>query len=116
MFDKYVGRLLAIRDAAHIAHLNTTNYAEHKALNKFYDDYLDIFDDLAEAMMAEYGRKVNRTIAFSIKPTQSAKDIIEDCHNTLMELRGKVECPGIQNIIDDGLRLCKKTKYMLTLS
>ncbi len=41
----------AVRTAAHLAHLSSTSYAHHKALNKFYDDLLDLVDSYAEVYM-----------------------------------------------------------------
>ena len=43
------------RTAAHVLHLRTRSYAEHKALNEFYDAVVDIADGLAEAYQGGYG-------------------------------------------------------------
>ena len=40
---------------AHMSHLQTKSYAEHKALNEFYDEIVDLADDLAEAAQGQYG-------------------------------------------------------------
>lgn len=41
----------AVRTAAHLAHLSTTSYAQHVALNEFYDAMLGLTDRYAEVYM-----------------------------------------------------------------
>lgn len=55
MIAKAVGIMFAGRTATHIMHLKTKSYAEHKALNEFYDDIIDLADGLAEATQGQYG-------------------------------------------------------------
>ena len=52
---KAIGVLFLSRTMAHMSHLQTKSYAEHKALNKFYDMIVDLADDLAEAAQGQYG-------------------------------------------------------------
>lgn len=52
---KAIGIMFANRTATHILHLKTKSYAEHKALNEFYDEIVDLADDLAEAAQGQYG-------------------------------------------------------------
>ena len=55
MIAKAVGIMFAGRTATHIMHLKTKSYAEHKALNEFYDEIIDLVDGLAEATQGQYG-------------------------------------------------------------
>ena len=43
---KFIGTLFHSRDTMHIAHLQTTSFAEHKALNGYYNGILDLTDTL----------------------------------------------------------------------
>jgi hypothetical protein len=43
------------RTGAHIAHFQTLSYAQHKALNDFYDDILEAIDDWAENYQGIFG-------------------------------------------------------------
>ena len=53
-------KLFEARDFAHKAHLETKSYAQHKALNSFYDDILDLTDSLVESYFGKYGiQKIN---------------------------------------------------------
>ena len=49
------GMLFHSRDTAHIIHLGTKSMAIHKALNDYYDDILDLIDDLIEEYQGEFG-------------------------------------------------------------
>lgn len=55
MIAKAIGIMFAGRTATHIMHLKTKSFAEHKALNEFYDGIIDLADDLAEATQGQYG-------------------------------------------------------------
>ena len=44
------------RTQAHVFHLTTNSYAQHKALGKYYDAISDLLDAYAEAYMGSYGR------------------------------------------------------------
>ena len=55
MIAKAIGIMFAGRTVTHIQHLKTKSYAEHKTLNKFYDEIIDLADGLAEATQGQYG-------------------------------------------------------------
>ena len=40
---------------AHIYHLQTDSYAQHKALNDYYDAIPDMIDSIVESFQGEYG-------------------------------------------------------------
>jgi hypothetical protein len=52
--NEYIGTLMQSRTQAHIFHLQTTSYAKHKALNKYYEDIIDVIDGLVEAYQGKY--------------------------------------------------------------
>ena len=64
---KYVALLFLARDIAHRVHLKTRSYAEHKALNEFYDEIVDMADGIAEQWQGEYEELLKI-------PTLAAKD------------------------------------------
>ena len=41
---KFLGTLMSSRTQAHIFHLQTQSFATHKALNKYYDEIIDLLD------------------------------------------------------------------------
>lgn len=52
---KAVGILFMSRTYGHMAHLKTTSYAAHKALDEFYTDIVGATDELIEAAQGQYG-------------------------------------------------------------
>ena len=111
-----IGQLFQSRDTIHIAHLQTVNYAEHKALNKYYDSLLDLTDDLLETYFGTIGKRINIKIPASeyVNPQQHLKQLME----YVKKHRGVfgTENTHIQNIVDEILALISKTLYLLTLS
>jgi DNA-binding ferritin-like protein len=54
-YGKFIIDILAIRDQSHIFHWQTNSFAEHKAFGKFYEEYLDLVDELVEMIMGLNG-------------------------------------------------------------
>lgn len=111
-----IGQLFQSRDIMHIAHLQTTNYAEHKALNAYYDGILDLTDDLLESYMGTIGRRVNFKIPASeyVNPQAHLKYLLE----YITKHRGVfgLDNTHLQNILDEIVALITKTLYLLTLT
>lgn len=56
MAQKFVGLLMNSRTQAHSFHLTTSSFAEHKALQAYYEGIVPLLDAYAEAYMGKYGR------------------------------------------------------------
>ena len=54
--SKFINVLFLSRTIAHQMHLATDSYAKHKALESFYDEIVDLVDDLVEAYMGCYDK------------------------------------------------------------
>lgn len=109
---KFIGTLFHSRDTMHIAHLQTTSFAEHKALNAYYDGILDLTDKFTEAYFGRFKR------CEIIIPESKNMDAISH----LKELQSIVDTERnnypseIQNIMDEMLSLIDKILYLLTLN
>lgn len=44
----FIAQSMAVRTAAHLLHLQSASYAQHKALQKFYEGLVDFIDAYAE--------------------------------------------------------------------
>lgn len=111
--QQFIGLLFASRDYAHKAHLNTDSYAQHMALNSFYDEIIPLADDLAEAWMGRNLTKVGEIP--SITPPKGEPltvfkrllDVVQDtrdfCNNDSV----------LSNIIDEIEALYSSTIYKL---
>jgi hypothetical protein len=112
--EVFFGVLFHSRDCMHLTHLQTTSYAEHVALNGYYDGLLDLTDKLIETYFGVIGKKL------SIKIPQSefinAQAHLKQLCSYIESNRSLFEESQIQNIIDEICALINKTQYMLTLS
>ena len=111
--SEFLARLFNSRDVAHLTHLNTTSFAQHKALNKYYDGILDLADELSETLFGDTGR-------FPISIPQATVENMTE-HLTGLKIyiantRDIFTCSAIQNIIDAIVGLIKRTLYLLTLN
>lgn len=55
IIGQFVSTLFASRTQAHVFHLQTDSFAEHSALNTYYDEIIGITDGLIESYQGKYG-------------------------------------------------------------
>ena len=111
--QEFIGLMFASRDFAHKAHLKTSSYAEHKALNKFYEDIVDLADNFAEAWMGRNGQKLGDIP--DIKPPKGEPlavmkrllEVVEDTRDFVGD------DSTLNNIIDEIVALYLSTIYKL---
>lgn len=109
--NKFIGMLFQSRDTMHLQHLKTNSFAEHKALNAYYDGILDLTDSFTETYFGRFGR-IDIVI-----PESKVLPAVE--HLKLMQTTIDAERENypseLQNILDEMLGLVNKTLYLLTL-
>lgn len=114
----FASLLFASRTQAHIFHLQTTNYAEHKALNEYYDGIVGLVDGLIESYQGCNARVVGYT-NFELQNWVSDKDTLlyfEELYMAVEEMRAELPQESwIQNQIDTISELIAHTKYLLSL-
>lgn len=106
-------RLFHARTAAHMAHLQTRSFAEHKALNEFYDEIVELADDFAETYQGFYG--IIQEYPPCGLPTGKAVDWLGGLRTWLKKYR-KDCCQGettLENIHDGIVGLISSTLYKL---
>jgi DNA-binding ferritin-like protein len=111
----FVGYLFLARDVTHSVHLNTRSYAKHKALQKFYENIVDLADTFAEMYQGRHGliggislqtaKKTTNVVEFLENQLQE----IEDCRYDVVDEKDT----AIQNIIDEIVGLYLSTLYKL---
>jgi len=109
---KFIGMLFQSRDAMHIAHLQTTSFAEHKALNHYYDGILDLTDKFSEVY---FGRNKRTEIIIPESKNMEAISHLKDMQKMIDGERENYSSE-LQNIMDEMLGLINQTLYLLTLS
>ena len=99
---EFVGVLLHSATATHFLHLQTANYASHKALGHYHENIVDLADKYAEAYQGHYG-----IIPLSDYPDgfKVQKDAAEYANSLLTFVKGiREDLPkdtDLQNIIDE---------------
>jgi phosphoribosyl 1,2-cyclic phosphodiesterase len=108
---KFIGMLFQSRDMMHLQHLQTTSFAEHKALGGYYDGILELTDSFTEKY---FGR--NKRISIVI-PEAKATDAMSHLKSmqSLIEGERNNYPSDLQNIMDEMIGLVNKTLYLLTL-
>jgi hypothetical protein len=112
---EFIGMMFLARDVTHSVHLNTRSYAKHKALQKFYENIIDLADSFAEAYQGRHGligpiglqsaKKTTNVVEF----LENQLEEIEKCRYEVCE---KTDTP-LQNLIDGIVELYLSTLYKL---
>ena len=114
-FCEMVCNILHSRNQAHVFHLQTKSYAEHIALNGYYDGIVALFDAIVESYQGKYG--IIKTFkTFKVEQYRNNKKTIsyfERLLDIIEENRDSVDDSFIQNQIDTVQELINSTLYKL---
>jgi hypothetical protein len=116
MANRYIGALMNSREQAHVFHLRTNSYAEHKALEKYYEKIVPLLDEWAEAYMGKYGRLKrigNLNKRFNQDPRKARLYF-----RTLSTRIRAIKLPKdsyLKSVQDEISTLIRQTIYMLSL-
>jgi len=114
-FCDMVCNILHSRNQAHVFHLQTQSFAEHKALNDYYDGVVALFDGIVESYQGKYGI-IKNFKTFKIEQYKNGKKTIsyfERLLDIIEENRDSVDDSYIQNQIDTVQELINSTIYKL---
>lgn len=112
---KYVALLFLGRDIAHRVHLKTRSFAEHMALNEFYDDIVDSADKFAEVYQGCYNELLNIPLLNNeykgniIDVLEKQKEWIEANREAIVDRKNT----ALHNIIDEAVAIYDKALYKL---
>jgi hypothetical protein len=111
----FVGMFFLARDVTHSVHLNTRSYAKHKALQKFYENIIDLADSFAEAYQGRHGL-IGPISLMSAKKTSNIVEFLEsqlaEIESVRYDVCDKADAP-MQNLIDGIVELYLSTLYKL---
>ncbi len=113
--NEVLNKLFEMRDNTHIAHLQTKSYAEHKALNKFYDSIVDLADDFAEQYQGATSEIITRVGNISIKEGVMIVPYLKDCLSYFNQLHSQCDIISLRVVIESILLTITKTLYLLNL-
>ena len=113
MIEELISRVFYTRNVAHWTHWRTKSYAQHMALNTFYDSIIDTLDKLVEACQGAHG-----IVGAIPAPSASASDIIDHLEEEsawIAEHRSEIayEVPALENIVDELSAIYLSTIYKL---
>ena len=112
-YAKLISLLFNARTNTHIAHLQTTSYAQHKALNELYDGVVDLADRFAESSQGSIGIITGYTIGDLF--TGSITDYLKGQLTEILSMRSQFQEGHLVQIIDDVVELYTSTIYKLTI-
>jgi HD superfamily phosphodiesterase len=114
-FVSLVSRLLDSQRQVHIFHLQTKSFAEHKALQDYYDAIGDIVDALVESAQGKYGIltgwKSFETMEY--ESTEQCVSYFKTLLNDIASAYNIVKDTYIQNQLDEVTALINSTLYKL---
>jgi len=113
--SKLASYLMHSRTQAHVFHLQTTSFAEHKALKKYYDEIVDLIDGFVESYQGKYGI-INNYVSFSLMNYTNKQQVIqyfEALCMTVNTLRQDITGSYLDNQVDEMVALINSTLYKL---
>jgi hypothetical protein len=111
----FVGLFFLARDVTHSVHLNTRSYSKHKALQKFYENIIDLADSFAEAYQGRHGL-IGPVSLMSAKKTSNVIEFLESQLAEIESVRYDVvdkSDSSMQQLIDNIIELYLSTLYKL---
>lgn len=117
MIKELVARVFCSRNEAHLNHWATKSYAQHMALESFYDSVLDPLDELVEDYQAAFGL-LGKKLEEDEKNEESGKDILsrlKDDVKWINKNRNKIckDVSALENILDSISGIYLRTIYKL---
>ena len=116
--NEVIQKMLEARDVTHYKHWNTTSYAEHKALGKFYDGWLDLVDSFVETYQGRYKRiegDMVVSVTFGVDSLAYLTALRSFVSIEAMSIIVPTLDIDLANILADMLGLINHTIYLLTL-
>ena len=115
IIGEFVGTLLHSATIAHFKHLQTTSYAQHKALQKYYESIVDAADTIAEAIQGCKGEIINSYPSMFGNTDAEPLEYLKSIREYVIANRDAIsEYSNIQNEIDAVMTLLDSTIYKLT--
>lgn len=117
MIEQLISRVFATRNAAHLTHWRTKSFAQHMALNEFYDNVLESLDALVEGRQGAF-ELIGDVPSSSVKVDGAVSTIIKRLEEDLVwvnDNRTKITegLPSLDNLLQDMEGVYLKALYKL---
>lgn len=117
MFDELAALLLMSREFGHRAHLRSPSFSQHKALETFYTDLVDLTDSLIEAYQGRSGMAVaikSCALPEETDPVAVLRSHLKIIEGVRYQAIANTDAP-LQSLVDNICCLYLQTIYKLTL-
>jgi DNA-binding ferritin-like protein len=119
--EQIQAKLFYFHDCSHKFHLNTTSFAEHKALDFLYNELVGYKDEISEKLQGYMGKmigslKLESMPDYSTTASKKLAKEIMDFAKDLEEYAEDKEYCDIENIAQGLSGVGAKTNYLLMLS
>lgn len=114
-FVKLISYLFHSRTQTHIFHLQTQSFAEHMALNTYYDGIVPLIDGIVEAYQGKYGivKGYTNFNLMEYNNTQQVIAYLDTLCKAVYATYEVIEDSYILNLLDGITELIKSTIYKL---
>jgi len=114
-FATLISYLFHSRTQTHIFHLQTTSFAEHMALQGYYEGIIPLIDALVESYQGKYGIITGYSNFKLVEYTNNIQTLayLEQLCEAIRQASKSVEDTYIQNQLDTITELAKSTIYKL---
>jgi len=114
-FVKLISYLFHSRTQTHIFHLQTQSFAEHMALNTYYDGIVPLIDGIVEAYQGKYGivKGYSNFNLMEYNNTQQVIAYLDTLCKAVYATYETIEDSYILNLLDGITELIKSTIYKL---
>ena len=109
----FFATLLHSATIAHQLHFKSRSSLEHKALGKFYDEVVELVDDLIESYQGKYGIVENYPFEMELNTNSSEKFLSDLSEFVTANRKGVAPDSEIQNKIDEIQSLINSTIYKI---
>lgn len=115
-FSTFISYLFHSRTQAHIFHLQTPSFAEHMALNAYYDGIVPLIDGLVESYQGKNGiiTDYDNYNLSQYQGNEATVAYFETLCNAVYQAYESTEDSYIQNQLDTITELIKSTIYKLS--
>ena len=108
----FVSTLLHSATNTHFMHFQTESYAEHKALQKYYESIPDLVDTFTEAYQGAHDKI--KTYPDDFHLAKNPQRYLKGLCDFVIEIRKEVpKDTQLQNVIDESAQLLDSTLYKL---
>ena len=108
----FVSTLLHSATNTHFMHFQTESYAEHKALQKYYEEITDLVDNFTEVYQGCHDKI--KTYPSDFHVATNPKRYMKSLSDFVQEIRKELPKDSqLQNIVDEILALIDSTSYKL---